>query len=159
MIAQDVMTENPKTIKSTDPIGEAIDALQAMEVRHLPVVDDDANLVGMLSDRDLGPLMRAFAEGADAERHILTLSRRPVSDYMSGDVVYVDPDTDATEVIDVMLTNRIGAVPVVDGEGDVVGIISYVDVLRALGEQLSDLQPEAAAAPSYEPPRRAPRHT
>jgi acetoin utilization protein AcuB len=140
MIAAEVMTENPKTIKSSDAIGDAIETLQAMEVRHLPVVDDDANLVGMLSDRDLGPLMRRFAERPDADRDVLRLSLNPVSDYMTGDVVYVDPDTDVTEVIDVMLANRIGAVPVVDAEGDVVGIISYVDVLRALGEQLESAQ-------------------
>jgi CBS domain-containing protein len=132
MIAADVMTENPTTIRQTDPISEAIDALQSLAIRHLPVVDDANNLVGMLSDRDLGSLMRTFAEEADAEGMVLPLSQRRVADYMSADVVSVEEDTDVSEVIETMLEQRIGALPVVDGEGNVKGIISYVDLLRAM---------------------------
>lgn len=157
MIASEIMTENPKTIKASDPIGEAIDALQSLEVRHLPVVDDDANLVGMLSDRDLGPLMRAFPEGEEAQRAVLTLSRKPVADFMSGDVVSAAPDTDVRELIDVMLENKIGAVPVVDTDGDVIGIVSCVDVLRALAGKLGEEAHEEEAAESTAPPARAGR--
>jgi CBS domain-containing protein len=133
MIAADIMTENPLTIRQTDTIGDAIDALQSMDIRHLPVVDDEGNLVGMLSDRDLGPLMRTFTEGADAERMIVPLSRRRVTDFMSSDVVSVDVDAEVSSIIETMLEQHVGAVPVVDGEGAVSGIISYVDLLRALG--------------------------
>jgi acetoin utilization protein AcuB len=65
---------------------------------------------------------------------MLTLSQRQVSELMSGDVVTVEPDTDLREVIDDLLEERIGAVPVVSGPDGVVGIVSYVDVLRALAE-------------------------
>jgi len=133
MIAADLMTENPRTIRVTDSIGEALDVLQSMDIRHLPVVDDEDNLVGMLSDRDLGPLMRVFTEGEDAKRISVPLAQRRVADFMSADVVSVDPDADVKDVIQTMLEERIGAVPVVDGEGSVSGIISYVDILRALG--------------------------
>jgi len=136
MIAADLMTNNPRTIRPTDPVSEALEALQSMEIRHLPVVDDGNNLIGMLSDRDLGPLMRSFTEGADAERMILPLSQRRVADFMSADVVSVDVDADLREVIETMLEQHIGAVPVVDGEGNVTGIISYVDVLRGVAGEL-----------------------
>jgi CBS domain-containing protein len=136
MIAADLMTENPRTIRATAPISEALEALQSMEIRHLPVVDDGNNLVGMLSDRDLGPLMRTFTEGEDAQRMIAPLSRRRVAELMSSDVVSLDADVDVREVIETMLDQRVGAVPVLDGEGTVMGIISYVDVLRALEGEL-----------------------
>ncbi len=132
MIASDLMTENPATIRPTNTIGEAIEALQSLEIRHLPVVDEENNLVGMVSDRDLGPLMRAFSEGESAEAMVLPLSRRRVSDVMSADVVSVNADADLVEVIETMLEQHVGALPVVDGEGNVQGIISYVDVLRAV---------------------------
>lgn len=131
MIATDLMTENPRTIHHADPIRDALDALESMQIRHLPVVDDEGNLVGMLSDRDLGPLLRTSVEGAEAERLIVPLSTRKVSDFMSADVVSVSVDAEVTAIIETMLEERIGAVPVVDGEGGVVGIISYVDLLRA----------------------------
>jgi acetoin utilization protein AcuB len=133
MIAADIMTKNPRTVPASATVAEAVDLLQSMNVRHLPVVDDAGHLVGMLSDRDLGPLVRIFTEGAEAER-MLALSQRQVSELMSGDVVTVEPDTDVREVIDDLLEERIGAVPVVSGPDDVVGIVSYVDVLRALAE-------------------------
>jgi CBS-domain-containing membrane protein len=143
MIAADLMTENPRTIRVTDPVSEALDALQSMEIRHLPVVDDANNLVGMLSDRDLGPLMRTFTEGSDAERLVVPLSRRRVAEFMSADVVSVDADDDVCDVIETLLAERVGAVPVVDGEGNVAGIVSYVDILRALG---GELEPAPARA-------------
>ncbi|HSQ67891.1 MAG TPA: CBS domain-containing protein [Polyangiaceae bacterium] len=136
MIASDLMTENPTTIRATDTVSQALETLQSLDIRHLPVVDDEDNLVGMLSDRDLGPLMRSFTEGEEADRMVLTLSRRRVSDYMSSDVVCIDEDADLSEVIDTMLEQRVGALPVVDGEGTVQGIISYVDILRAVGAEL-----------------------
>lgn len=135
MIAADLMTENPRTIRDTDLVSEALEALQSMEIRHLPVVDRGNNLVGMLSDRDLGPLMTIFTEGVEAQRMIVPLSRRRVSELMSADVVSVDPDDDVREVIETMLEQRVGAVPVVDAEGNVAGIISYVDVLRVMSRE------------------------
>jgi pimeloyl-ACP methyl ester carboxylesterase len=63
--------------RQTDPTIEAIDALQSLAIRHLPVVDDENNLVGMLSDRDLGSLMRT-SEEADAEGMVLPLSHTAI---------------------------------------------------------------------------------
>lgn len=50
---------------------------------------------------------------------------------MTGGAAAVSPDADVSEVIDLMLDERIGAVPVVDEADHVCGIISYVDILRA----------------------------
>lgn len=130
LVAADLMTENPRTVRVDDPIGEAVEAMQAMEVRHLPVVDDEGDLVGMLSDRDLGRRVHEFTEEDSAIR-ALPFSRRPVSQYMTGSVIYVDPDTTVEEIVEKLLDERVGALPVVDGDGEVVGIVSYVDVLRA----------------------------
>jgi acetoin utilization protein AcuB len=51
---------------------------------------------------------------------------------MSSDVVSVDPETELTEVVDIMLEYKIGALPVVEADSaELVGIISYIDALRA----------------------------
>jgi CBS domain-containing protein len=138
------MTENPRTVLATDSVGEAVDALQSMDVRHLPVLDDEGNLVGILSDRDLGPLMRINVERAEAEHVAVPLGKQRVADLMSSDVITVDPDTDVREIIETMLGERIGAVPVVDAEGEVIGIVSYVDVLRSIGERERDTRAQTA---------------
>lgn len=121
MIAADVMTDDPRTVRMDDSIGEAWQVLRELDVRHVPVVNDDGDLVGILSERDL----------SGRTRESLPVSTLRVADVMSGSVVSVNPQTDLREVIEALLEHRIGAIPVVDGESKVVGIISYVDVLRS----------------------------
>jgi acetoin utilization protein AcuB len=132
MIATDIMTENPRTVRMDDAVGEAVEILESMEVRHVPVVNEQGELCGMLSDRDLRAITLPVAQDAETAGTLLLRSRMPVARVMSSDVVSVTPDTDVGEIIERMLENKIGAVPVVDADGMVVGIISYVDILRSL---------------------------
>jgi acetoin utilization protein AcuB len=76
--------------------------------------------------------------GADGlQRQLAT----PVVNVMSSDVVFVEPDTALSEVIELMLERKIGAVPVVNpGSREVVGIVSYIDVLGAVQDLLEDEQ-------------------
>jgi acetoin utilization protein AcuB len=114
MIASDVMTKRPATIRETASIGQAADLLQTLEVRHLPVIGDDGRLAGMLSDRDVRTV--------DPEAR--------VADLMSTDVISVESESEIEEIVELMLEHKVGAVPVVDGDGSLVGIVSYMDVLR-----------------------------
>lgn len=125
--AMDIMTTKVVTIRQTATVREALRTLDELDVRHLPVIDERKELVGMLSDRDLIRLRRS--------QEVL---QRPVSEVMSADVLSVTPATEVAEIIDLMSENRIGAVPVVDNDSHLAGLISYVDVLRAAGKALAD---------------------
>ena len=57
---------------------------------------------------------------------------------MTADVLSVDVETDVTEIIELMLEHKIGALPVTDGDGGLVGIVSYMDVLRELAVLAAD---------------------
>ncbi len=137
MIANELMTENPRTLRMDETLGDAVQAMQSMEVRHLPVVDEQGDLVGIVSDRDLGRYMLQFEEGREAQEAILARSRTSVASIMSTDVASVDEDAELEEIVEAMLDHHVGAIPVVDGEGKVAGIVSYVDVLRAIQQGLS----------------------
>jgi len=132
MIASDLMTSNPATVTPQATIAEAWDLMRELDVRHLPVVDGEA-LVGMLSDRDLGNLdvtRLLTEEGADALRQQLS---RPVVQIMSTDVVAAEPETEVSELVTLLLEHKVGAIPVVMPDtGQIVGIVSYIDVLRVL---------------------------
>jgi acetoin utilization protein AcuB len=136
MQAQDVMTPNPLTVPPQTSAAEVWDLMRERAVRHLPVVDG-STLVGMLSDRDLArfDLGRVLTiEGAEALRRELGT---PAIKVMSPDVIAVAPDADLGEVIDLLVENRIGAVAVVRPETDeLVGIVSYIDVLQAMRDLL-----------------------
>jgi CBS domain-containing protein len=136
MTARDLMTPGPATVTSQATIAEAWDLMRDLDVRHLPVVDGET-LVGMLSDRDLGNLdvIRLLTEeGADALRRQLG---RPVVQLMSSDVVAAEPETEVSELVTLLLEHRIGAIPVVTPDTrQLVGIVSYVDVLRMMEKVL-----------------------
>lgn len=131
-MAAEIMTRDPQTISSSASLAAAIDALQSLRIRHLPVVDDDGVVVGVISDRDLGPLMKTFIDSAYVDEMADPPETRSIVELMSTDPITVQEDTDVTEIIDVLIAERIGAVPVVDGGDRVIGIISYVDILAAL---------------------------
>ncbi len=136
--ARELMTENPATLTAQATIAEAWDLMRELEIRHVPVIEGGA-LVGMLSDRDLARVditSLLMAEGAGAAGQDLAT---PIADLMSTNVIFVQPETELSDVIDLLLESRVGALPVVDPDTRaVVGIVSYIDVLRALQDQLEE---------------------
>lgn len=134
MVVEDVMTEDPITVQSSTSIRKVIATLFEGDVRHLPIVDGD-QLVGIVSDRDLraflAPSMLELEKPDEVQRRL----GQAVSSVMNADVVSVTPQTDLSEVIDMMIDQRVGAVPVVrPGTQELVGIVSYIDVLRAAAD-------------------------
>lgn len=138
MIARELMTPDPLTVTPQASIAEVWDLMREADVRHIPVVQADG-LVGMVSDRDLGRVDIARllnVEGAGALRDELAM---PIVGLMSSAVLTVGPEAEIGEVIDLLIEHKIGAVPVVREETrEVLGIISYVDVLRGLSGVLSE---------------------
>jgi acetoin utilization protein AcuB len=136
--AGDLMTPDPVTVPPEASVAEVWDLMRERDIRHVPVVEGSV-LVGMLSDRDLGRLdiARALtAEGADALRRELATA---VVNVMSPDVIAIEPDTDLGEVVELLLEHKVGALPVVEPDTrEVVGIVSYIDVLRGLYAMLEE---------------------
>lgn len=130
--ARELMTEAPTTIRSTAKVRAAADLLQSLDVRHLPVTDDDGALVGMLSDRDLRSLQTPYVVAGEYVGDLRAALDASVATIMSADPISVDSDADASEVVELMLEHKVGAVPVTNADGALVGIISYMDVLRAI---------------------------
>jgi acetoin utilization protein AcuB len=130
------MTPNPVTVTPDATLAEVWDLMRDRGIRHVPVVDA-GTLVGMVSDRDLAhvDLPRLLTlEGADALRRELSV---PVVKMMTPDVVAVGPDTEMEDVVDLLIEHRVGALPVVRPEtGELMGIVSYIDVLRAVRDSL-----------------------
>lgn len=132
MIAEDLMSPRPVTVRATAKVREAVALLQGLDIRHLPVVDDRGALVGMLSDRDLRGLALPYVVGGEYVGTVQTGLEAPVRSVMTTDVLSVARDADVSVIIDLMLDHRIGAVPVLDPNDGLVGIVSYMDVLRGI---------------------------
>jgi CBS-domain-containing membrane protein len=131
-IASELMTADPVVVRDFDKVKAAVQLFQSLDIRHLPVVNQQGELIGMISDRDLRGL--AFPQVLNGEwlGVIQTTLEARIATVMSADPLCVDAEADAAEIVDLMLDNKVGAVPVIDAENHVVGIVSYVDMLREL---------------------------
>jgi len=139
MRVSDVMTPDPVAIGADRLIGDALEAFEAHGIRHLPVLDDGA-LLGVLSVRSVAPWRQAFLEaeiGHDLDLASVLLNTE-VRAFIDREAIYVTPDTGIGEAIDQLLEFKIGAVPVLDAHGALVGIVSYVDLLRVMREMVED---------------------
>ncbi len=124
---RDVMTSDPTTLKRNDKLTLAEDIMRLGRVRHLPVVDDDGEiLVGIVTQRDLfrDALAQALGYGKHAQRRILdTLS---VKDVMTTEVITVTPDSSLVEAARILSARKIGCLPVVES-GRLIGILTEDD--------------------------------
>jgi CBS domain-containing protein len=121
------MSREIVTLKRNDQLSMADDIMRLARIRHLPVLDDDeARLVGIVSQRDMfrGALARALGYGEHGQRKVL--DTLVVKEVMTTDVVTTSPETPLAEAARVMLERKIGALPVVE-DGALVGIITESD--------------------------------
>ena len=118
----DIMRTRVVTIGPDDSAASAWTRMRRRGIRHL-VVTDHEQLVGILSERDLGG-----RDGTNVRRG------RRVSDLMTRGVLRADPDTTLPDAADQMRARLIGSLPVMDGDR-VVGIVTASDVFDALGRE------------------------
>lgn len=159
MRAKDVMSDGVMSILADATVFEAAELLVSARVSAMPVVDEQDQLVGILSEADLmrraeigtaphhGWLQRLLSDDATKARDYVHSHSQRVRDVMTRNVVTVDADAKLGEVAEEMLKHNVKRLPVVE-EGRVVGIVSRADLLQALmsrepkapAEQRSDEQ-------------------
>ena len=94
---------------------------------HFPVTDDKGGLIGMISERNM------LIETAKMKISANTLPEyRNVSHFMDKKVVTASPDTPVKEICRIMFEQRVGALPVADFNGELLGIITRTDILKAM---------------------------
>ena len=127
------MTRNPVTIDQEASIIEAIHLMKEKGIRRLPVMAK-GRFVGLITERMLKDYSPGKATSLDTwEVHYL-LSRTPVKDVMNPSPITVAPDTDLATAAQLILDHKLYGLCVVDAKGELVGIMSVGDMLRAVVE-------------------------
>jgi len=146
MYVQYYMTASPVTIGPDKNIEEARQLLENYHFRHLPVVDEFGSLLGMVTDRDLRSAYPSSVLDSSERQEILDRVRStPVADIMSSDNVFLSPQSTLDDALLMFEKRSVGALPVVNINMLVVGILSFNDLLKAwrslfgLGEKGSAL--------------------
>jgi acetoin utilization protein AcuB len=129
--AADVMTPWPLTVHPETLLADAVTTMVGRHIRHLPVIDATSSVIGMLSERDVRAAIGDPVQYLAVHRHAST-AQLHVKDVMTRPAVAVPFDTPLRELAGRFADERIGAVPVIDKFGALIGIVSYVDALHVL---------------------------
>jgi acetoin utilization protein AcuB len=126
------MTRDVITVEPDSGILETKAKMEKNHIHSLPVVDKDNRLIGIVTDRDI---RSALPSDVLAEEEIRQVKERlaglKIRDIMTPDPVTVSPNQTLEDALLLMQKVRVGAFPVVDQEGKVIGIISHRDLMRA----------------------------
>jgi CBS domain-containing protein len=115
---RDVMTPNPETVSEKDSIRDVARIMKDRDTGVVPVVNG-RKIVGVITDRDI--VVRGIAEGKD-------LGSIRVREIMTTGIKCVTEDAPLNEVLQMMSGNEVRRVPVVNGQDEIVGIVSLGDI-------------------------------
>ena len=117
----EVMTKDPACCLPTDAVSKAAQMMKKENVGSIPVIESEQTqkLVGIVTDRDLA--MKVVAVERDAKTTI-------VADVMTHKIITCRLEDDIQKAVEAMAEHQLRRMPVVDGEGKIVGIISQADV-------------------------------
>ncbi len=157
-LVKDLMTLDPITVKPLDLVETVLQRLEERHVSGLPVVDDDGKVVGVISEADLlfrerpiklplylnflGSFIYLEPPGKFKQQLRKTLGVL-VQDVMTANPMTVTPETPIATAADLMVEKRVNRLPVVDQDGQLLGIITREDLLKALRV---DISPEVQVA-------------
>ena len=141
MKVREIMTKDLTAVEKDMPVRELIFILESAEMPNMPVVEDDGQLIGFISEKDL---IRAALPGYFEMLHsasflpdmnqlstkLLQIADDPIEKYMRREVHYVTEDDDDLRAADLVIRQGVKNVPVVDAAGRLVGRVRRIDLLR-----------------------------
>ena len=134
LTVRDLMTEDLLTVKEHDTARALFDLMGEAHVRHLPVLSRDGELVGLVSHRDL--LRGTFSEtaGLPVSNQRARLEKISVESIMVHEPETVEPDQSLAEAASIMLENKFGCLPVIEGDR-LAGILTESDFVRWVADE------------------------
>lgn len=126
MFVQNHMTRSPLTVQGEDPVEKAAGLMQERRIHQLPVTDDQGNLAGIVTDRDIRSAVGYDRTAASGLR---------VNEVMTANPVTIEASATLEEALNLLCSHRFGALPVVR-RGRLVGIVTQHDLLQALRDLL-----------------------
>jgi acetoin utilization protein AcuB len=130
MYVSDIMTARPVTIHQDVTLRRALEAMEQIGCHHLPVLNSDKMLVGILSDRDLRTALNSPYVVRERWQDDELPNKLRVRTVMTLAPIVIEPDVSADEAARLMLTHHISCLPVMRSE-TLVGIVTTSDILMA----------------------------
>lgn len=141
---RDVMTREVYSVRKSTPISDITRILAGRGISAVPVVDNDRDVVGVVSEADL--LLKQIETPASGHARFPGIRSkadgRVAQDVMTSPAVTVEADLPLTEAARRMVGHRVKRLPVVDRYGKLTGIVSRADLVRAFVRTDSEIRDE-----------------
>jgi CBS domain-containing protein len=138
----EVMTARPRAVTPQTSVREAAQLMEEEDVGSLPVVEEGARLVGIVTDRDVA--VRVVGQGLDPQA-------TRVGEIATSEVHVLSPDDDLDAALQIMARAQVRRVPIVVGEDELVGMVAQADIARAGKEKPTGEVVEAISRPPRGP--------
>jgi acetoin utilization protein AcuB len=132
LLVDDVMSRAPLTATGDDTIPVVIDRMGRQGIRHLPVVDGEGRVIGMLSDRDVRTAVGNPLRAISPREAVVRIESTRVAHVMTRAPLTLPAGTRLSRAATLFANHKVGAVPIVGERNRLVGLVSYLDVLRAV---------------------------
>ncbi len=144
--AREIMTTDIVTVKKETSIRELAELFTTRRIGSIPVVDEDGNLIGIVSESDLIEQDKNFhiptvislfdwiiylESEKKFEKELKKMTGQTVGDIYTEDVETISPDTPINDIADMMSNQKIHSLPVVDGK-KILGVVSRIDLIRTM---------------------------
>ena len=122
MKVKDVIEPNTYFLYEEDTILQASKLMKEEKIRNLPIVNKNKKLVGLITLREIIETIFHSPDQISVRSAMLKQEK----------ITSVKPETDLTQAIEIMMTNKFGCLPVISNSGDLIGIISEANLLKVL---------------------------
>lgn len=139
---EDMMTRNPHTLERTHTLADAKHTMEALDIRHIPVVDASRQLLGIVTQRDILAAQESSLHKSALEQE--EIQQTPLYQIMHTSVMNVAPQAGLKESAIYMQKHKVGCLPVV-AKGELVGIITdsdFVTIAINLLELTEEVEPD-----------------
>lgn len=148
LLAKDLMTDSVISVREDENLENIYDFMSEHKIRHIPVVDAEEEVVGIISDRDLLQWVLYSDQALPIGERQELLRTMQAREIMSKSVETVTPETTAAEAGRLMMENKFSCLPIVEGN-TLVGILTETDFVNHLVLTQEDLAPRPTKTKSH----------
>ncbi len=130
-----IMTTKPVSVEPSNTVLQAEEIMREQNFRQLPVIKDK-ELIGIITDRDIRSCLGSDSFNTLEEQEKARITK--VAAVMSSKPIFLSPDDDLRDAVELLIEEKVGGIPVLDVEDGLVGIVTYMDALRCLLERLDE---------------------
>lgn len=136
MIVEEIMNDEPYTLAPTNTVHEALKLMREKKVRHLPVIDDERHVLGVITERDIKEVLPSSLQDEPNS----PVFNAKVEEIMVKDPLIGHPLDFVEEVALTFYESKVGCLPIVSG-GKLVGIVTTTDLLYTYIELTGATEP------------------